>query len=56
MSGVPADSGVGATGAGGGRVAFSCVSRGEGGREAGQWAIQRGGAQLAVERGYDRWA
>jgi hypothetical protein len=28
----------------------SCVSKGEGGRGAGRWAVQRGGAQLAVGR------
>jgi hypothetical protein len=44
MIGVPADSGAGATGAGGGRATRSCMSRGEGGREAGRWAIQQGGA------------
>jgi hypothetical protein len=40
----------------GDRPARSCVSRGEGGREAGQWAVQQGGAQLAVGRGYDMWS
>jgi hypothetical protein len=56
MSGVPAGSGAGATGADGGLAARSCVSRGEGGREAGRWAIQRRGAAGGGEGGYDRWA
>jgi hypothetical protein len=55
-AGVPTGSGVGGTGAGGGRAACSCVTRREGGMEAGWWAVQWGGAQLAVGRGYDRWA
>jgi hypothetical protein len=49
-AGVPASNGAGATGVGSGRVARSCVSRGEGGRETSRWAIRRGGAQLAVGR------
>jgi hypothetical protein len=45
-----AGSGASATGAGGGRAARSCMSRGEGGREAGWWAVQQARAQLAVVR------
>jgi hypothetical protein len=33
-----------------GRAARLCVSKGEGGREVGRWAVQQGGAQLVVGR------